>query len=323
MRLFLFLLISTLAFASQYPRVFSSAGDEIYEDMAQYEQIKDLAIYQDRPELLEAFCEDAEKSLEAGFALDRSEEDPELDLDKQALKAYAKSLRVLSNQNDNIKEQVRRDMEALLEAKDTQNLHVFQKAGFYMNEEILALFKEEALAKKNAQKKKVLKDEIALLNKKNKKIKKQSENLAASQSVEVMKMEAEVSVKPVQEIPKVIEAPIVVKKPEPPRELTEVEKYQKSLNNLKEELYALREEGEQSKMECLNDITAMNYWMIKVLENKKDACIFVDAIKQMKTYDKSASESCGRSSMRYVEWHGRIKPYVGKKLFQAESLCSR
>jgi len=324
MRLFLFLLISTLAFASQYPRVFSSAGDEIYENMAQYEQIKDLDIYQDRPELLEAFCEDAQKSLEVGFALDKVEEDPELILDKQALKNYAKTLRSLSNQNDNIQKQIQRDIQALLEAKETEHLKVFQKAGFFMSEEILQLFKDKENEKINRAKKEKLKSEISRLNEKNKKMKKQSEDLEAIKSIEIMKIPSATKPSSVVKQEPILEEVIVPVMPvKVPKKLSEIEAYQQKLEDLKEALYALREGGEQAKMDCLNDITAINYWMIKVLKNEKDSCAFVDAVKQMKSYDKSASESCDRSSMRYIEWHGRIKPYVGKKLFQAEASCSR
>jgi len=318
MRLFLLLLISILAFAGEYPRVFASAGDEIYEDMVKYEQIKDLDIYQDRPELLEAFLEDAKRALMAGFELDKAEDDPEVSLDKQALKAYARALRDLSKQNDNIKAQVQRDMHALLEAKDTKHLTVFQEAGFVMTPTMLALFKVEKAQVKSNSEKKNLDKKIAQLNKKNKKIEKQSVDRATSSTVEVVEMQAPVSFE--QEVVEE-EIPVVIKKPEPPKVLTEIERYQQSLEFLKEELYELRESNEKAKMACLNDITAMNYWMLKVLENEKDACVFSEAIRQMKTYDKSASESCGRSSMRYVEWHGRIKPYVGKRLFQAEALC--
>jgi len=142
----------------------------------------------------------------------------------------------------------------------------------------------------------------------------------ASVPVEILSAQVE---KPVHEIA------------EPARKPTELEYYQQSLVNLKEELYALRESredevldvnislAEQTKTACLNDVTAINYWMIKVLENEKDACVLSDAIRQMKSYDKSAAASCGRDSMRYIEWHARIKPYVGSRLFQAEALCPR
>jgi len=76
-------------------------------------------------------------------------------------------------------------------------------------------------------------------------------------------------------------------------------------------------------MSCLNDITAINYWMIKVLKNRNDSCSLRDSIKQMKSYSKASMVSCGRDSMRYVEWHNRIKPYVGKTLFEAEAGCRR
>lgn len=105
--------------------------------------------------------------------------------------------------------------------------------------------------------------------------------------------------------------------------LTKLEYYEQNLIRLKEELYELRESGDQEKTACLNDITAMNYWMINLLKNERDACAVRDAIKQMKSYDKSSVNSCGRDSIRYMEWHGRIKPYVGTKLFQAEAACNR
>jgi len=104
--------------------------------------------------------------------------------------------------------------------------------------------------------------------------------------------------------------------------LSDLEFYERSLKDLKDELYTLRETNDYEKMACLNDITAINYWILKILKDEKDSCLVVESIKQMKTYDKTASASCGASSMRYIEWHGRIRPYVGEKLFEAESICN-
>ncbi len=115
-------------------------------------------------------------------------------------------------------------------------------------------------------------------------------------------------------------APSVV---EEKKVLTKLEYYEQNLIRLKEELYELRDSGDNEKVGCLNDITAINYWMIDLLKNERDACATRDAIKQMKSYDKSSVNSCGRDSLRYMEWHGRIKPYVGRKLFQAEAACNR
>jgi len=261
------------------------------------------------------------------------------------------------------------DIRKLYHAGDMKSLAQIDEAGIFMDEKILKAIAEnnkqqavnEAIAKANlmqAEQKK------AVAEVKKPKVKETtvpaqtiseavvlpvakvvvSEQVAETvqQVLKPVKIIVPEQVEAVEEasVPVEVVAPIKVSEPvpeitEPARKLTELEYYQQSLLNLKEELYALRESREdegldinssladQTKTECLNDITAINYWMIKVLENEKDACVLSDAIRQMKSYDKSAASSCGRESMRYIEWHARIKPYVGSRLFQAEALCHR
>ena len=365
----LLFITSLLMLASEFPDTFNSAGDEVYENMQKYLKIKHLKIYQDRPEFLESFCVDANASMQKGFALDRAKEDPEAKIDKSMIKSYAKELRRLSNQNEAIEMQLQVDIRKLYHAGDMKSLAQIDEAGIFMDEKILKAIAEnnkqqavnEAIAKANlmqAEQKK------AVAEVKKPKVKETtvpaqtiseavvlpvakvvvSEQVAETvqQVLKPVKIIVPEQVEAVEEasVPVEVVAPIKVSEPvpeitEPARKLTELEYYQQSLLNLKEELYALRESREdegldinssladQTKTECLNDITAINYWMIKVLENEKDACVLSDAIRQMKSYDKSAASSCGRESMRYIEWHARIKPYVGSRLFQAEALCHR
>jgi hypothetical protein len=347
-----------LMLASEFPDTFNSAGDEVYENMQKYLKIKHLKIYQDRPEFLESFCMDANTSMQKGFALDRAKEDPEAKIDKSLIKAYAKELRRLSNQNEAIEMQLQVDIKKLYKSGDMKSLAKIAEAGFFLDEKILQAIEEdkqqqsvnEAIAKANllqaeqSAAEQVKKPKVKELTKPAQAVSIAAANPVAKTAVPepISKTVVPEQVEAVKEAPVPVEilASAKVEEPveeiaEPARKLTKLEYYQQSLVNLKEELYALRESkedepmdvnisvAEQTKTACLNDITAINYWMIKVLENEKDACVLSDAIRQMKSYDKSAAASCERDSMRYIEWHGRIKPYVGSRLFQAEALCPR
>ncbi len=341
-------MVTTLLFSEGFPEVFSSAGDDIYRDMGKYLKIKDLNIYADKPEMLESFCKDANSSMQRGFGLDKTQKDPEAVVDKEMIKSYAKELRRLTNQNEAIKHQLRRDIATLYEDKDYQSLAVFRDADIELSQEILQAIdadekkrkQEEALAIVRAKAKEA--DTQATLNdakptttvtlssvpEKSEPIQEKS---AKVQPKEVSTPAADVQSVPEQEVmtgvtgkedEKVIseEPPVTVEKK---KVMTKLEYYEENIIRLKEELYALRESEEGEKMACLNDITAINYWMIKLLKDENDPCMARDAIKQMKSYDKSSIDSCGRDSIRYIEWHGRIKPYVGTTLFKAEADCHR
>lgn len=305
MRFIALFLVSALAFAAEFPKTFSSAGDRVYEDMHRYLQIKHLQIYQEKPELLEAFCIDANKTMRRGFALDAMQADVEAKVDKKMVKSYAKELRYLSQKDENIAKQIKKDILRLYQQKEFESLETIGKAGFVLSAKIQRSIDE---------------------NKKSKSAKTE-ETSAATVPENTKQSSPELQIAP--SLPAVSAAnvdQITEEKPPiaaPQRELSELEYYQQSLANLKEELYVLRESEEQTQTECLNDITAINYWMIKILENESDACTVSDAIKQMKSYDKKSAKTCGRNSMRYIEWHGRIKPYAGKRLFQAEAACHR
>jgi ribosomal protein S13 len=310
-RFFLILLFSLLSYGSEFPAVFSSVGDDIYANMQRYNKIKDLDIYKDRPELLEAYCIDANISLQEGLELDKMKDDPEVIMPKERIKAYAKNLRILSKKNEAIMQQLDRDVTVLREAKDYTSLASIHQAGFILSAEILREIEvSEAMKTLQAQAK-----EIKPVDQKTKK------TSILEKKLEEPKQKSPQAVVKKPEVKPVVLPP--VQKPEKKKVLTELEKYEESLKTLKEELYALRESSDTQKMTCLNDITAINYWMIRVLENENDSCAFADAIKQMKAYSKASAKSCGRDSMRYIEWHGRIKPYVGKKLFEAEANCHR
>lgn len=295
MRFIALFLVSIMAYAAEFPKTFSSAGDRVYENMYRYMKIKHLQIYQEKPELLEAFCQDANKTIRRGFALDKMQTDLETKVDKNMVKSYAKELRYLSQKDERISKQIKKDMLWLYQQKKFESLEAMGKAGFVLSEKM-----QQSIAE----------------SKKSKGSKTEETPAVPVQSPSELRAAAPLPAVSAASVDKTAEAT-------PQRELGELEYYQQSLANLKEELYVLRESEEQTQTECLNDITAINYWMIKILENENDACAVSDAIKQMKSYDKKSAKTCGRNSMRYIEWHGRIKPYAGKRLFQAEAACHR
>lgn len=348
----LFLIITSLTFAEGFPEIFSSAGDDIYTSMGKYNKIKDLDIYADRPEFLESFCGDANGSMQKGYALDKMQQDPEATIDKDMIKSYARELRRLANQNEAIEYQLREDIAKLYKEKDFKSLAVFQAAEIELGEEITEAIKAhekklkqaEALAiviakSKEAELKKPKDEEVPEVTEQNTTVTLEPKVASVPETVPVKRVPDPQPQEQVveKEKPNIVSAPqeVAVAKapdatpkvlspvPEEKKVLTKLEYYEQNLIRLKEELYELRESGDQEKMACLNDITAINYWMINLLKNEKDACAARDAIKQMKSYDKSSVNSCGRDSIRYMEWHGRIKPYVGTKLFEAEAACNR
>lgn len=342
-------MLNTLLFSEEFPEVFSSAGDDVYRDMGKYLKIKDLDIYADKPELLESFCKDANSSMQRGFSLDKVQKDPEAVIDKEMIKSYAKELRRLTGQNEVIKHQLQRDIATLYKNKEYHSLVVIRDADIELPPEILQAIgtyekkrkQEEALAIVKAKAKEAAGTEEALKNAKpaaTVALPKTPEKRQSTQEVILKEQPKKVSTPAVevQSMPEQVmlaettghedekalfeEPPVTV---ETKKVLTKLAYYEENIMRLKEELYMLRESEEHEKMACLNDITAINYWMIKLLKDENDACMVRDAIKQMKSYDKSAVNSCGRDSIRYIEWHGRIKPYVGTTLFKAEADCHR
>ena len=276
MRIIFLLLFSLVLFSSEFPTIFSSTGDKLYQNISKYSQVKELPFYKNDTEIFEVYCIDANKTLQEGLILDKKENDTELSVEKSEIKSYAKDLRELSKQNDNIEYRLEEDMKILYKGKDFKSLKVFKKLDIYLTLEIKEAIKQDTKKEKLSK------------------------------------------IKPRKQVVEVKEEEIIQ---ELKKELTPKAFYEKSLINLKDELYTLREENNLKKMSCINDITAINYWMLKILENKNDSCALVKDIKQMKTYDKNAKNTCGSSSMRYIEWHGRIKPYTGNKLFEAEATC--
>ena len=59
---------------------------------------------------------------------------------------------------------------------------------------------------------------------------------------------------------------------------------------------------ESPEVGCLNDITAINYWILEVDKYSDDACKAKDAISQIDIFFKASRKSCGSQNDRYLEF---------------------
>ena len=66
---------------------------------------------------------------------------------------------------------------------------------------------------------------------------------------------------------------------------------------------------ESVEVACLNDITAINYWVLEVDRYSDDACKARDAIKQIDTFFKSSRNNCGNQNDLYLEFKKRTYDY--------------
>ncbi|MDX1296501.1 MAG: hypothetical protein R3302_09535, partial [Sulfurimonadaceae bacterium] len=91
-----------------------------------------------------------------------------------------------------------------------------------------------------------------------------------------------------QRVKRYLNKPVVENGELPPIDL------QSSLALLKERLMQSRSSGD-AKMQCLNDITAVNYWMLHAEQSRyrHDSCGALEAMKQVSGFEASARKSCG------------------------------
>ena len=104
----------------------------------------------------------------------------------------------------------------------------------------------------------------------------------------------------------------------------DTETLRRSLMSLREELQQARA-GNAENVACLNDITAINYWMLKAdtLKQKREWCKTADVCRQIIEFEHAAGKNCGKENARYLEWSAASKPYrtTFKQMF--EEACHR
>lgn len=85
---------------------------------------------------------------------------------------------------------------------------------------------------------------------------------------------------------------------------------QRSLIKLKGRLLTARNENSPD-VRCLNDITAINYWMVEADVRKKgrDWCRAYDACEQTINFERAAARSCSEEDPLYQTWRKRSEQY--------------
>lgn len=85
---------------------------------------------------------------------------------------------------------------------------------------------------------------------------------------------------------------------------------QRSFLVLKEELVKARSEN-SPLAECLNDVTAINYWIIEVekLRDEQAWCSAYAASEQIVNFERSARKHCGTTEPLYIRWKERSLAY--------------
>ena len=83
-----------------------------------------------------------------------------------------------------------------------------------------------------------------------------------------------------------------------------------SLAELKEKLLGARNQ-KSPDMQCLNDVTAMNYWMAEAEEQKAGRawCKAHDACEQIISFERAARKSCSKEHPLYERWRAYSVEY--------------
>ena len=122
MNKYLFSLIFSLALYAQNPVAFSALGDVVYNDIAKFEQLKELSSMRDYIPVVDDYIEAAKKSKTMGFAVDAKDQ-------SITAKAYLNMLRVLSAEHDSIMSGARERFEEAMQDEDGETVTAMIKIG--------------------------------------------------------------------------------------------------------------------------------------------------------------------------------------------------
>ncbi|MEA3372174.1 MAG: hypothetical protein U9Q62_00660 [Campylobacterota bacterium] len=106
---------------------------------------------------------------------------------------------------------------------------------------------------------------------------------------------------------------------------------EKDSETLRRSLVALTDELQQARADnaenvaCLNDITAINYWMLKAdqLKAEREWCKASDVCRQISEFEHAARKTCGKEESRYLEWSGASASYRTTLKQMFDEACHR
>ena len=95
-----------------------------------------------------------------------------------------------------------------------------------------------------------------------------------------------------------------------------------SLAELKEKLLEARNQNSPD-MQCLNDVTAMNYWMAEAEEQKAGRawCKAHDACEQIINFERAARKSCSKEHPLYERWRAYSIEYRTTLKKELSGMC--
>lgn len=96
---------------------------------------------------------------------------------------------------------------------------------------------------------------------------------------------------------------------------------QASLQALKVQLIEVRDDENRTLIECINDITAINYWILEVdrLRDKGEWCRAYTGTGQIVDFERSARKACGSEHPLFEQWTEHSEQYrktIRKELAQ-------
>ena len=255
MRVFLIAVLLKLSlFASTYPLVYASIGDEVYATAKAYKTLLGNEIFHDIYDDLREYVLEAELLMEDGFRLEHESV-------REDRKKYVKTLRELAKEKKRLDFLIQKYMDEFYELK------------------AYALLQELS-----------------------------DNDLAYIRNSKAVRGAMEHSLNKEENFPKIEEF--------------KGDSLEENLQRLKEELIVKREENAPI-VACLNDLTAINYWMIRSEKEfaKSSYCEAVKASDQVIKFNTSAKISCVDYQERLKKWQERSMEIRGKKRFKLISLC--
>lgn len=128
MKKYLLLLTMTLSLFAQNPKSFAALGDVIYDDIAKFEQLKQMPSMQEFTPEIDSYIALAKQTKKMGFAVDAKESDVNA-------KEYLKALRQLSTEHDVIIINSRTRFQEALSDEDGETINAMVNNGVIKTED--------------------------------------------------------------------------------------------------------------------------------------------------------------------------------------------
>ncbi|MGB6018386.1 MAG: hypothetical protein WBF77_02210 [Sulfurimonadaceae bacterium] len=128
MKKYLLLLTLSLSLFAQNPKSFAALGDVIYNDVAKFENLKEMASMQEFRTAIDAYIASANETKKMGFAMDAQNAEDAKDASVDG-KEYLKALRQLSTEHDAIIADSRTRFKEAMSDEDSETINGMLNCG--------------------------------------------------------------------------------------------------------------------------------------------------------------------------------------------------